>query len=86
MGEISGLLGIVIRMYFNDHEPPHFHAFYGGAEARVRIVPVGIIRGDLPPRAVALVAEWASLHERELMDNWHRLHTDQPPLRIDPLG
>ncbi|MBI2403205.1 MAG: DUF4160 domain-containing protein [Gemmatimonadetes bacterium] len=85
MPEISRFFGIVIRMYFNDHEPPHFHAFYAGSEAQLGIAPVGILRGDLPPRALALVVEWASVHQRELLDNWHRLHTDEPPRRIPPL-
>ncbi len=85
MPEISRFFGIVIRMYFFDHEPPHFHAFYGGAEAQLRIAPVGVLRGDLPPRALALVVEWASLHEQELVENWRRLQTDESPERIAPL-
>jgi hypothetical protein len=85
MPEISRFFGIVIRMYFNDHDPPHFHASYAGAEAQVRISPLGVLNGALPPRALALVVEWASLHERQLLDNWERLHTDQAPVRIAPL-
>jgi len=83
--EICRFLGIVIRMYFDDHPPPHFHAAYGGAEARVLIAPVGILDGRLPPRVLALVVEWATLHEAELMENWRRLHADEPPIRIAPL-
>ena len=86
MPEISRFFGIVIRMYFNDHEPPHLHAFYAGIEAQLRITPPGIVYGRLPPRALALVVEWASIHERELMENWDRLHTDEPPRPIAPLG
>ena len=65
MPEISRFLGIVIRMYFLDHDPPHFHAAYAGAEAQIRIRPLGVLGGTLPPRALALVVEWASLHEIE---------------------
>ncbi len=85
MPEISRFFGIVIRMYFNDHDPPHFHASYAGAEAQIRIAPLGLLNGALPPRALALVVEWASVHERRLLDNWRRLHSDQPPERIAPL-
>jgi hypothetical protein len=57
MPEISRFFGIVIRMYFNDHGPPHFHAAYDGAEATVRIFPAGVRAGRLPPRVLALVVE-----------------------------
>jgi hypothetical protein len=87
MPEISCFFGIVIRMYFFDHQPPHFHAYDGGAEAQFHIQPVGLLGGDLPPRALALVVEWARLrlHEAELAENWRRLHSDEPPQQIAPL-
>ena len=85
MPEISRFLGIVIRMYFLDHAPPHFHATYAGAEAQLSIHPLGVLRGTLPPRALALVVEWASLHEDELLENWRRLHADEAPAKIAPL-
>jgi hypothetical protein len=85
MPVISRFFGIVIRMYFLDHAPPHFHAAYGGAEAQIRIEPVGLLSGALPARALALVVEWATLHQAELAENWRRLHTDEPPLAIPPL-
>lgn len=85
MPEISRFLGIVIRMYFRDHSPPHFHASYGGADARVAITPPGVLDGRLPPRVLALVLEWAKLHQAELLANWRRLRTGEPPQRIAPL-
>ena len=85
MPEISRFLGIVIRMYFLDHDPPHFHAAYAGAEAQIRIRPLGVLGGTLLPRALALAVEWASLHEIELLENWRRLHADEPPAKIAPL-
>ena len=81
MPEISRCLGIVIRMYFLDHDQPHFHATYSGAEARIRIRPVGLLGGALPPLALALAVEWATL-QAELLENWRRLHTDEPPVPI----
>jgi hypothetical protein len=85
MPEISRFLGIVIRMHFLDHAPPHFHAHYGGRKASVRISPPEILAGTLPPRVLALVQEWATLHEAELQANWRRLQTEVPPARIAPL-
>jgi len=85
MPEISRFFGIVIRMYFDDHEPPHFHAIYAGAEAQVRITPIGLMGGQLPARALALVVEWARLPEEESLENWRRLRSDEPPTGIAPL-
>jgi len=85
MPEISRFFGIIIRMYFDDHAPPHFHAIYGEDEALVSIEPISVLRGDLPYRAISMVIEWAALHQRELADNWQRLHSDQSPRKIRPL-
>ena len=59
--EISRFLGIVIRMYYREHGPPHFHATYGSASAQIRISPPGLLDGHLPPRVLAIVVEWDSL-------------------------
>ena len=70
MPTISEFFGILIRMYWDDHPPPHFHAIYGEHEAQYNIATLDIINGALPRRAHALVVEWASLHRDELMKNW----------------
>jgi hypothetical protein len=85
MPEISRFFGIIIRMYFDDHPPPHFHAIYGGSEALVAIDPILVLEGDLPRRAVSMVIEWAALHQRELMENWQRLRESQAAQKIPPL-
>jgi hypothetical protein len=85
MPEISRFLGVVIRMHFDEHGPPHFHAAYGDDEAAIRIESIGLLAGDLPPRALALVIEWARLHQGELLENWFRLRAGQGPDRIAPL-
>lgn len=85
MPEICRFFGIIIRMFFNDHTPPHFHAYYGDEEAEIGIAPVALLAGRLPARAFALVVEWAVQYEKELMDNWERLHTDKPMQKIEPL-
>ena len=71
MPEISRFYGIVIRMYWADHLPPHFHAHYGSNQAQIRIDPVGLLRGQLPPRIAAMVVEWAVLHRNELLADWN---------------
>lgn len=85
MPEVSRFFGIVIRMYFDEHLPPHFHAIYGGSEAQVGIDSIKILEGKLPHRAASMVIEWAALHQRELINNWERLRNDQPILKIRPL-
>jgi hypothetical protein len=73
MPVISSFYGILIKMYFGDHVPPHFHAEYAEFSAQVSIVDFAIIEGHLPPKALALVGEWASLHKDELLQNWNSL-------------
>jgi hypothetical protein len=85
MPEISRFFGIIVRMYYDDHDPPHFHAIYGDSEAQIAIDPIHILNGNLPNRATSLVIEWAALHQRELFDNWQRIHTSQLPQKIEPL-
>lgn len=83
--EICRFLGIVITMFYNDHDPPHFHVRYGGQRALVAIDALPVLEGRLSPRVLGLVTEWAALHQEELRDNW-RLARQQAPLRtIAPL-
>lgn len=74
-----------IRMYFDDHNPPHFHADYGGSEALININTLAVFAGELPPRAMGLVAEWTSLHQDELIAAWERAKNLEPVGKIDPL-
>lgn len=85
MPEVSRFFGIVIRMYFNDHQPPHFHAEYGEHEALIEIETLAVLRGDLPRRAMALVLEWAALHRQELNLDWHQARGGLPLASIAPL-
>ncbi len=85
MPEICRFYGIVIKMFFDDHAPPHFHAVYGDDEALVDINTLGLFAGRLPPRALSLVIEWASLHQQELLDCWRQARDHQPPGKIEPL-
>ena len=85
MPELSRFFGIIIRMYFDDHPPPHFHAIYGDQEVQVGIEPIVILNGTLSRRAQSMVFEWAALHQLELMANWERLRDNQPAEKIAPL-
>lgn len=84
MPEISRFLGIVVRMYYRDHAPPHFHAEYGDYEITVEI-DTGIVVGKFPRRALSAVLDWYSLHQAELAQNWELARQEQPLTRIDPL-
>jgi hypothetical protein len=79
------LYGIIIRMYFADHPPPHFHAEYGEHEALVAIEGPRMFAGDLPTRAWSLVREWALLHQEELLALWEKARQSRALTKIDPL-
>lgn len=85
MPELSRFFGIVVRMYFDDHPPPHFHASYGDASVVVRIETLTAIAGSLPPRAMGLVVEWAALRQQELREAWGRASRYEAPGTIAPL-
>jgi len=83
---VSEFFGIVILMYYKEHPPPHFHAVYQGSEAVVSIENLGVLQGQLNPRALGLVLEWAALHQDELLQAWERTRAHEPPGRIEPLN
>ncbi len=85
MPEISRFLGIVIKMFFDDHNPPHFHVEYGDRNDVIDIRRLSPLAGDLPPRVMGLVIEWAVLHQQELLDDWKRAQAQEPLRKIDPL-
>jgi hypothetical protein len=85
MPQISYFLGVIIRMFYRDHNPPHFHAVYSDYEALIDIQKNEIISGTLPPRVLGLVVEWTALHQQELMDNWERSKNNEELLKIEPL-
>jgi hypothetical protein len=85
MPEISRFLGIIIYMHFNEHNPPHFHAKYGKYRAIIDIKNLGIIEGKLPARVLAIVVEWAKIHQKELMKNWYDLTEKGIFNKIKPL-
>jgi hypothetical protein len=85
MPEISRFYGIVIKMFFDDHAPPHFHAQYGSDEVIVNINTLAVVAGKIPPRAMGLVMEWAMLHQAELQADWQKAKKLQQLDKINPL-
>ena len=85
MPEISRFYGIVIKMYWADHAPPHFHAEYAGAHTTIAIATLAVISGSLPARALGLTIEWATLHQQELRELWGLAESAQPLHTIEPL-
>lgn len=85
MPTLSVFYGIVVQMFWRDHNPPHFHALYGEHEALVDLRDLSTIRGSLPRRAMALVLEWAAQHREELMEDWNLCSQLKPPNPIEPL-
>jgi hypothetical protein len=72
-------------MYFKDHFPPHFHVRYGEFLAGIRIDDFMVIEGDLPPRVLGMVFEWADIHHDELMFNWNSARERGTLKPIQPL-
>lgn len=84
MPEISRFLGIVVSMFFNEHDPAHFHAKYGNYKISVEIES-GIVKGKFPKRALEAVLEWHSLHKEELMQDWNLALQRKALNKIKPL-
>lgn len=85
MPTVSMFYGIVIRMFWDDHAPPHFHAEYGEYEIVVEIEMLRVLKGKMPVRARALVLEWATLHQKELFEDWELCRQEKMPKKIKPL-
>ena len=85
MPVVSSFYGILIYFYFEDHNPPHFHVKYNEFKAVIEINTLGVKEGKLPPKALSLVVEWASIHQDELMMNWNLAKQNKELQKIEPL-
>ncbi|MBI5448086.1 MAG: DUF4160 domain-containing protein [Gammaproteobacteria bacterium] len=85
MPEISRFLGIIIAMFYNDHNPPHFFVRYNEHKANISIKNLAILDGKLPPKVLGLVIEWASIHQSELLKNWELARASKPLNKVFPL-
>lgn len=85
MPEICRFYGIVIAVFFDEHNPPHFHASYGGDKAAIDIRTLDVLEGELPRRALRMVVEWAGEHQAELLEDWELVRAGRQPNKIEPL-
>ena len=85
MPTISEFFGILVRMYYDDHNPPHFHAYYGEHEALISIETMEILEGTLPRRAKSMIIEWAVEHRQDLLEDWTLAEQHRPLKKIEPL-
>ena len=85
MPEISLFYGIKVTMYYDDHNPPHFHAEYNGNKIIVDIIKGKVIKGGFPSKQLKLILAWATIHQDELMQNWELSKDGKLLNRINPL-
>ncbi len=85
MPTVSRFYGIVVQMYFADHGPPHFHVIYNEHNAVIGILDFSVLQGSLPPKALGLVVEWASMHREALLRDWELASHKQALVPIAPL-
>jgi hypothetical protein len=85
MPEISLFFGIKVTMYYDDHNPPHFHADYNGHKVLVDIIKGRVLRGAFPARQLKFVLAWSEIHRDELMQDWELAKDNLPLIRIAPL-
>jgi DUF1365 family protein len=85
MPEISRFFGMVVLMYWDEHNPPHFHVRYGEFNAIIDIKKLELMEGKLSRRALSLVLDWAELHQQELLNDWELCQQALMPKEIEPL-
>ncbi len=84
MPEICRFYGIIIKMFYNEHNPPHFHLEYQGYKAKIEI-NTGILEGKMPKTAIKLTLKWLDDHKGELLENWQRIEKKEKLKKIEPL-
>ena len=85
MPTICMFKGIKIYINWNEHNPPHFHAVYGGEEVSVLIRELEVLEGSLPNRQLKMVLGWAALRQDDLLANWDLAASQQEMFPIEPL-
>lgn len=81
MGKLYQVGKLILRIYANDHLPPHFHAIAPDFEALIEIETLAILRGRLTPRARKVAVAWASAHRDEIAAEWNRTNPRFPLAR-----
>lgn len=85
MPTISMFYGILIRMYYDDHNPPHFYAFYADYKARFNLEGE-LIEGNMPSTQIKLITAWSLIHKDELLANWELAKNSEKLFNITPLN
>ena len=85
MPTICMFRGIKIYINWRDHQPPHFHASYGGDSVIVSIRDIEVLEGEMPNKQLKMLLGWAALHQDELLENWALAEKNQELFPIDPL-
>jgi hypothetical protein len=85
MPSISVFFGIIIRMFYSDHDPPHFHAEHQGLQGKFDFNGHMLVGAIDSRTARRLIREWATLHRNELEENWRLAKLRQPLRQIAPL-
>lgn len=85
MPTICMFRGIKIFMNWQDHQPPHFHAVYGGEEVLVTIKDLEVVAGTMPGKQLKMLLGWAAFHQEELLENWELASKKQELFPIEPL-
>lgn len=85
MPTISMFRGIKIFMNWRDHQPPHFHATYGGDEVIISIRELEVLAGEMPNKQLKMLLGWAAFHQEELLENWALAENKQELFAIEPM-
>lgn len=85
MPTISTFRGIKVTMNWREHQPPHFHATYGGEEVIVSIRDLEVLEGSIPSKQLKMLLGWAAFHQEELLENWALAERQQQLFAIAPL-
>ena len=85
MPTLSVFFGLIIRMYYKDHQPPHVHVQYQGSNAIIDVLTGSMTEGDLPTRQLRFVQAWVEIHKDDLVADWELCRNGESPFKIEPL-
>ena len=85
MPTLSIFFGLIIRMYYKDHQPPHVHVQYQQYNAIIDIATGNLMEGQLPIRQMRLVQAWVEIHKDNLTADWELCRNGEEPFKIEPL-
>lgn len=79
---IAAFYGVTVRMFYDEHNPPHFHASYQDYTAEF-FMNGDLLKGDMPTKQRKQITAWAKIHEEELLKNWMLMRKSEEPFRIN---